>query len=510
MALLPNSTITLLPHQVNHFKHLSNILISNRGCLDLSNMGCGKTYTSCAISHYYNLPVLVICPLLAKTNWTTVTKEHNIQVIDIISYSSLRSTTNHQPKHGLLERNAEGRLTFNATDKYIQLIKTGLLLVIDEVQMIKNNTDQFKACMALTNAIHKYGGRSRFILLSATPFEKQESVINILRIMSYIQHPRLYSYVKERRVLHLYGVKEFIDVCADIDRDKTKQILSESDMHPKNIIALCFKLYVSIINPKISSSMPMLPSRADKKNRYCNMTPEESEQMTEAIKLMTQVTKYNHQNRDVDHRKINWTMFTHAHSKFEYATLPLLVRLTIQTLENVPGSKVILFINYIEKTMPYLKTALSQYKPLVLCGDKNRMNLSREETIKEFQEGSSRLLIANVRVGGVSLNLDDQVGNAPRYVFVVPNYSMTDLHQATGRTDRCKTMSDTVIRFVYGKCGRIATNILRALSMKTETLKQVLNEKEILLIGDYEEEIEPDPHVETEDIEEIKQIELTR
>ena len=113
--------------------------------------------------------------------------------------------------------------------------------------------------------------------------------------------------------------------------------------------------------------------------------------------------------------------------------------------------KVIIFVSY---TNSLLRTCegLKQFDPLKLYGETSIRQ--RANVIQAFQtDDMKRLIVSNIKVGGTGIDLHDTVGNRPRFTFIVPTYSISDVHQAGGRAYRQGTMSTSTIRLVHGKTG---------------------------------------------------------
>src|SRR6202000_2463805 len=105
-----------------------------------------------------------------------------------MGYAKLRSTPGcSEPKHGLLTRrevpNSVSKTSkisleekvikthgeFSITAKFRQIVKDGVLFVVDECQGAKNSTDQTRAIGAMINHIVESGSRSKALLLSGSP-----------------------------------------------------------------------------------------------------------------------------------------------------------------------------------------------------------------------------------------------------------------------------------------------------------------------------------------------------
>ena len=68
----------LLPHQHVHFREIRGKLRSYRRMVDTSMMGCGKTYTSCALAKNMGVPIIIFAPANTVTNWRQAAKHFGI------------------------------------------------------------------------------------------------------------------------------------------------------------------------------------------------------------------------------------------------------------------------------------------------------------------------------------------------------------------------------------------------------------------------------------------------
>ena len=197
--------VTLFPHQVEHSNKLIDILQSHPFALDLSPMGTGKTYCATHIAKVIGFKrVLVIAPLSVIPKWKHMRDTYGLHLIDAMSYCSLRSVKCKQPKHGLLtrvDRRSEvinedtGRpepggerdtVEFHATDLWKQYVSEGILLVVDEIQNVKNISSQYISVKELIREILGSSGMSKVLLLSGTPIDKTDQVTNLFRVIGLI------------------------------------------------------------------------------------------------------------------------------------------------------------------------------------------------------------------------------------------------------------------------------------------------------------------------------------
>lgn len=484
----------LYDYQNRHVERLSEILESYPIALDTSQMGAGKTYTSLYLAQKYNFPILVVGPKTMKSVWEDLAEEYQIHLIDYLSYQKLRSTKGKKPKHPyLLRQDVESNTYFTTTPEWEKLIDSGILLIFDEVQMIKNKTDQYQACQTLSASILKKGDVSRVLLLSGSPFDKEEHSVNLLRLMGFIEHPVLCRQHKERGQMELLGVQELIDKCRLINSEKLEFLMRVYGVQHSKIPNFCFRLFIEIVKPAVQSQMPVprIEAERDIANGYYTISKPEEEQLREAIGYLACVSKYNRATNTANVQEADWAMVTKALMSIEGAKIPLLERLVRSALEK-PNHKVIVFVQFVS-TIESLTSRLSdlEVKPLLLYGKTSASD--RASAIEGFQKDpTKRLLISNVKIGGVGLSLHDTDGRYPRTSFIVPNYSLIDLIQAGARTYRQGTRSKATIRFVYGKLqyDLKEVQILSALCRKSKVLKELLDihrDDGILLPSDYQE-----------------------
>jgi hypothetical protein len=489
----PNG-LRLEENQIEHFQRVEQILLKYPYYIDTSLQGSGKSYIVTALALKYGFSLGIICPRITVSVWSQLETKYNLDVKFIVPYQKLRSISGKQPKHGLLTRNDSDTLTFSPTEKFLSLISEGLLLIFDEIQYIKNDNDQYKACQALTSACLSMGGLTRIGLLSGTPFDKEECAVNLARVLGLISSETLYTYRRDLLELKLLGAQELIDNCRQFDSLATQKILRSYPLDHKNVIGLCYRLYLSVIKPKIVSSMPppRIDSEKDIKNGYYKISEEGSSKLEQAIRDLQRAARYNPITKIVDQRGVNWRAITYSHMNIEFTKIEIFLRLVRERFAAEPNAKQIIYVNYVE-SIKTLSDGLKEFHPAIMYGatpEKERINI-----IEMFNQDTNdlRLLIANIKVGGVGISLDDKIGNRPRYTYISPTYSILDLHQAIYRTHRHGTKSKATIRFVYGQVSVRETSILNALARKATVLQEVLDvqrEYGILFPGEFKDEFE--------------------
>ena len=96
------------------------------------------------------------------------------------------------------------------------------------------------------------------------------------------------------------------------------------------------------------------------------------------------------------------------------------------------------------------------------------------EEAKKFQRGETKVAIATISSGGTGIDLDDQVGDAPREVlFVTMPWSADDLDQAIRRVSRLNTKSPSVIDFIFANGSYADEHKQSVVYGKMETMRNI-------------------------------------
>ncbi len=449
--------VQLGPSQIEHFKRLVSYLMKSVFCVDTSETGAGKSYVAIAIATYFQFKqIVIVCPATATSVWNKLINEFSLPVILITTYESLSSKVNCQPKHGFLKRNdIEGKVSFNPTDAYLKIINEGVFVIFDEFQKLKNeSSNMYKAAKAMIHPfVVSVSTISRLILVSASPFDKSNHPINMLKYVGVIRSYRLFTFHKETNHLELQGAQELVDFCNKYNPIVTQQIINQNPWSKKNVQDVCYLLYVNNLQKHITSSMPQ-PTKTFTKdvfNGYYVMRDKDKIEYIEGIKALHASLKYNKDTEGVNLKNMNLGVVTKSCMKIDRSKTYNLYRKVVDTLENIPNSKVIISVNFIF-SIRALKRNLARYDPIIFTGSTTKSQ--REALISEFQEHNlnRRLFISTLRTGSVSVSLDDTSpgGIFPRHCFGLPSYMVMDIQQWTGRVFRYATTSQPHVCLMYG------------------------------------------------------------
>ena len=477
------SELILQERQMDHYEREIQMIRKNLVIMDSSNPGAGKSYTTMKLAQRFNLDMCVICPKSMIPTWQERTREYGITLHICMSYASWRSSGNIYLTY---ENNV-----YYPTANLITLIQSGVLFVFDESHNLKNNTTitQQSCHVVIKNLItyHKY--YSRAILLTATPFDKEENICSLLQMLGIITEDGLMKNNDSNSHSIPTGIRQLIRKCTKWSPKITQRIVPDV-ITKDNVNSIALELYKLIVKKLIVSFMPAPEIAKDAKNAFYEVDKIDLKTLKRgeaALKKALSFRKSDGSISEVSSR----TAITNAVRLLGKGKLRTILRKAIQDLEENPQAKIIIFVWFVDHII-YLKEQLQEYNPLLLYGEV-RKNDERKRICDLFQATTAdhRILIANTTVGGVGLSLDDQDGNWPRITYIVPDYRIIDSCQGVGRTARANTKSIPKIRFVYAKDFEGERSIMESLARKTTTLRDALASDQIAEFpGDYDVEIE--------------------
>lgn len=491
--------IKLSKDQEEHVSRLRAILELFLFCFDMAMMGLGKTYVGSFMLRFFKYGI-VACPANMEGKWQMMKEKYELTNLVIISYDALRSIKNKQPKHGLLFRfDIDDVTEYVPTERYLAMVKGGVLLIIDECQRLKNTSGQHHAIKALMKPICTERTKSRALIISGSPVDEQDCVINLLRMTYMIKHRMLKVYHKESRHLELFGAQELIDFAKEVDEEKAHAFVEENKITNKNVEIFCYNIFQQVIKPKLTSTMPIRHAErfSDIYDGYYNLPKADSEMLARSITNLGNVVRYNPRTKTINYdSKSSLGAITKCLMAIEASKLGTFARLAYDALEADKNIHVVLGVNY-RASISELKRIFTilGYEHLVIEGSVTKSK--REEIMEQFQKRDSdvRLLFANISTIAEGIDLDDKHGDRKRVVFLMPNYSIITLYQVTARFARVDTKSTPEIRFVYGKCGLEERSILNALARKNKVMEDTLQqqvEAGIKFPGSYDKKIEED------------------
>lgn len=428
MSIILNRDIDdkLLIYQKNHTRNLINVLKKNKTALDASDTGTGKTYCAIATCKQLNLKPLILCPKSVMNSWSNVCKEFKVEPYSIVNYETIKNGKYYNkagdrikcPFLDVIEKKekdskteTEFIWTFNEDDK------KNILIIFDEVHKCSDvNTLNGKLIYTAKNL------ETYMLILSATICDHPENFRLFFYILNFIDPEQVkknkinynkYQYIMQNWIMRDAKPMWRIHNMLFPDRGSRIRIDALGDLFPETQI--------------IAS-----PYNMDKKR--------ESEIEQEYSKI--QIELENLVDKSKKDKSNILVKLLRAHQKIEILKIPLFIQLTNDFIEN--GYSVVIFVNFTQ-TLETLSSEL--YTDCVIYGEQTTE--SRIKNIEKFMENESKIIICNIKAGGVGISLHDKNGKYPRVSLISPTWSSIDLQQALGRVHRAGGKSKSLQRILY-------------------------------------------------------------
>lgn len=476
--------IRLKSYQIGHIIRLEEILQRSYAYMDTSPKGAGKTFHAMFLAKRYNLALMVVCQVNMIPKWERLTKLYQVPLLEVISYQSLRGTSTSQPKHRWLQRSSHG---FSVTQEFGDAVEEGVLLIFDEVQNMRNDSQQFDAGYELASYIFTSNSSSRVGLVSWTPCSSNEGAENMIKLLGLIKEPKLVEYDRPNRTWIPRGLYEVYEHAYEVDPVKANEIYQFQGRSKKEAYEICYKLYTNVLIKSLASATPEFPLEVKKtvRNAFYPVSEAELETLELLIDKLAEVSHYDPVTQTTEYTQQTHGLLWKLLPQIEKQKASTFIRAAREVLDKNPKAKVVIFLNYLE-AIDLVRNGLQNYKPLVISGSVDR-NL-RDQYMQKFQAASAeyRVLITNPQTSGSGVDLDDIHGDFPRHAFISPSYNFINLDQATGRVYRANTRSDVCINLVYIEGLEQEQRILFSIQTKSEKARGMLyNSENVQFPGEY-------------------------
>lgn len=549
--------IELWPHQVEHVKKIKEILVGRRSlsCLDTSDRGHGKTFTSMFIAkefqQKYGWNIVVIAPndqCLNQTNgWHYLAKKHGINIAWSTTYSTLIGR-NGKTSHGYLYCSKEDKSYYEATDKLKNLCKGGLLLILDECHKATRVTRTHWACSALVRACYKYKTMCRALHISNTPGDKPDHAVQLLRILGFMRDKKLVQYEPGTYTYNWedHGLGEAMLAAKLFTRNEDLVDGCWITMRKGAAKKICVNLYKDCIGPLVTTAMtpPVMKAKFKATNAFLISDEESVDMLNQGLSKLSSAVRWN--GEDVGEKK-EWSLggITIGLKLIERSKLKPIARMVRNRLKKDPKRKFVISVgargivhqDWIRKMIPIYSLPFEKFRAIYQCWKRNpswnkiskdsfRKIISymtsdpsniryptvmngkvkpkdRVRIMDEFQSDTNdcNVLIISPGVGSEAISLHDLHGTRPRTMCMIPDYFHTRLIQGTGRVYRVGCKSDAEVLMIYSKQGNLETSILNSMARKTKVAKEMLAVgQEAFFPADYPYWIEGEKDPELEQI----------
>ncbi len=421
-------TKILYDYQIEHAKILISDLIQGQAALDASDTGTGKTFCALEIAKNLKLHPIVITPKSVIPSWIKVAKLIGVNIF-VSNYEQYKA----------------GKTKFYRQEETVK--KKGLwtipensLLIFDECHRTKNPSTQNSEMLI---SAKKTG--CKILCLSATIADNPLQLYALGLVLELFENRAgFYNWATKRGVHRGWFGMEFKNtqenlnkIHKDIFPSKGSRIAIKDlgDKFPDNLI--------------ITDTYEMNSAGNKIQQIYDNMRVE--------LYLLSQA-------KEKDGSSV-LTEILRARQEIELLKAPTFVELAEDHLAE--NHSVVIFVNF-EQTVQALKERLKT--DCVITGKIS--NEERDKNIQNFQDDKERIIICNIKAGGVGISLHDLNGKYSRVSLISPTYSAQDLKQALGRIHRAGAKSGAIQKIIFA-AGTIEEDVAEKVAKKIKNIDTI-------------------------------------
>jgi superfamily II DNA or RNA helicase len=384
-------------YQLPSIKRLCVSLEAFDSALDASDTGTGKTFVACAVARVLELALLVVCPKNVLPPWKRAAELFDVE-IEVINYEMLRTG---KTEFGYYQETPKGKQVFKYSP---EVDPEQTLFVFDECHRMKDwRTLNCGLGLAALDAGFKV------LALSATAADNPMHMKFVSLLTGLIQHPsHFWGWMLQNGVQPGKYGHEFIgghNVLSRIHRQ-------------------IFPLRGSRI--RVSELGDIFPQTTVISEAY---EMEETAKIQKIYRQMHEELRKLQESKSKDKGANILTAMLRARQEVELLKVPTLVQMVNDGLEE--GMSVVVILNFDAsiKALTYrLKTSNT-----ITGADKPEI---RQQLIDGFNADEERLIVMNIKAGGLGISLHGNSRSRPRLVLISPTFSGIDLKQALGRCHR--------------------------------------------------------------------------
>jgi len=409
-----NSIPSLLPPQIPHAKTLLDSIYLNGFAADLSDTGCGKTYSACAIAKELNCPTVVICPKLVIPTWKRILASFGIDKPLVINYEKLVRGNTKWLTYVKKEFNKKKAWESNGVNIHFP---TNSLVIFDEVHKCKAYRSlQSDLLVAVKNAGYK------LLMLSAT------AATNPLELKAFGYATHLHNGSNFSKFCKEKGAEtnRFGGLVIDMSADIAKQGMQK-------VHHLLFNLQKSASRMKVEQFDGIFPENHIVADR---MDMGDNTDKINRVYTQMEVELARLDARAQNYREHIFAIIMEARRKTELLKVPSLVDQVIDLHDE--GISPVVFLNFTD-SIEALESRLIKHSHVkgvigkIVGGQNDKV---RQQDIDDFNADKKRIMLINLLAGSDSISLHDLNGKFPRHSLLIPSFSAIRLVQALGRIAR--------------------------------------------------------------------------
>jgi superfamily II DNA or RNA helicase len=428
----PSIIRKLKPEQLTPVGDLLVCQLENKLSIDASNTGVGKTYQALGMCTEIGYRPFIVCPKSAVSVWRGVCEHFGVKPLGICNYEYLRGKNQNCITHKKVIRDYNGKKYESHYCEW-KIPKEKTLIIFDEVHKCKtDNTINSRMLLAAKGSYNLH-------LVSATPFDKIKHFRTIGVMCDFFTYTNFKDWAKSQGAFE----DEYRSITALDEKDIIEQISKK-----------IFPQFGVRIKKSEVKGFPELQNSA-----VC-VEVDNSPQITQEIGLLLD------QIRELKDKNQKLPLILRYRQLAEILKVKSMVALTKEYLEK--GCQVALFVNF-DETVKQLLTTLKTDCAYTGAYTTAKQKEKREQNLKDFQSGKSKVMVLNIQAGGASISLHDLHGGSERVSLISPPQSAQDLKQCLGRICRVggKSFCQNIILFgkntieekVYKKVLKVLENI---------------------------------------------------
>jgi len=477
-SLPPEIRERLRPWQGRPVEILLEALGRHRAAVDLSDTGVGKTYVACAVAKLLCLPTLVVCPKISQTIWREVAAHFNDSV-SVINYESIR--TGNTP-FGKWSRPApavpEERWVCQCCQLPVKLPtpspcycepKNGIHCLVAKKTAWNYGDFRFADAvrMLIFDECHRCSGIDSLNADMLHAAKRQNKMVLGLSATA-ATGPLKMNALGYLLGLHGGSRSDFYNWCRRLGCRKPpgqpgfKWMVSEAKQ--QEIMRTIRTAIIPSRGVRVrTADIPNFPTRTISAELYDIENPSQIDALYAEMQApLDELAR--RANADVAPDS-GITKTLRAWQRIELLKIPLAVELTQDDLEK--GYSVAIFCNF-SATIDELARRLNTDCIIDGRPEHNRPGL-RAARVARFQRNDARVILLNNQAGGVSIGLQDVLGDCPRIGNVFPCPSAEAMRQIFGRLPRDGGKSHSHYRVLFA-ANTGEKSMARALRAKSNNL----------------------------------------
>jgi superfamily II DNA or RNA helicase len=412
-ALGPVNAVGLLPYQVPSVQRLVASLRTYGAALDASDVGTGKTYAALAACREMGLSPVVVAPKAVLPSWKRAAAHLGV---------TLTAVTNYE----LVRRGGTEWGTWEGEGKFARFVwASGVkALIFDEVHRCKG-TKTDNAALLIGAKLQAIPTLALSATAASNPLELKALgfLLGLHKLKGFWQWAEDYGCYLNRWGGYAFsgGAHHLARLHAQIFplRGSRVRVADLGDAFPET----------SIHTEVVAVSNAAAIDRA-----YA-----EVQKALEAVEDKKLIDSEHH-----------LTKLLRARQVAELGKVPAFVEMSEDAVDQ--GLSVAVFVNFDDSLKAIAEQVAKATGQTVVVIHGQQTAEERQAAIDAFQGDTARVLVANIRAGGVGVSLHDLHGKHARLALISPTWSAIDLRQTLGRVHRAggKTKSTQKILFAGG------------------------------------------------------------